>query len=275
MKNLPAIRAVRFAAATIIMTLLAAACATSPTGRTQFIAVPDSQMNQMGITAFDKMKTSDKLSRDAKKLGTARCVVDSLVAQLPANFPRYAWEVQVFQDDNPNAFALPGGKVGVNTGMWKVAKNQDQLAAVIGHEIGHVIARHGAERVSQQLAAGVTMEAVGAYSGARTSPENTKMILSGLGLGAQLGVLLPFSRTHESEADVIGQEMMARAGFDPQAAVALWQNMLQASSGGRTPQILSTHPDPQNRIRILGERAPSLRSQYEVARSQGKAPSCG
>ena len=182
--------------------LLLGGCVTSPTGRSQLIAVSDAQMDQLGASAFERMKQSDKLSRDAGKLATARCVVDALRVALPPAGQRVAWEVQVFDDANPNAFALPGGKVGVNTGMWTVAKTQDELAAVLAHELAHVLSRHAAERVSQQMAAGVALEAAQAYSGERTSPENTRMLMGALGLGAQLGVMLPFSRAHETEAGV-------------------------------------------------------------------------
>lgn len=255
--------------------LLLAGCATSPTGRSQFIAVSDVQMDQLGATSFEQMKQSDKLSRDAGKLATARCVVDTLKPGLPASAQRTAWEVQVFEDANPNAFALPGGKVGVNTGMWTVAKTQDELAAVMAHELAHVISRHAAERVSQQMAAGVALEAAQAYSGSRTSPENTRMLMGALGLGAQLGVVLPFSRVHETEADVLGQRIMAEAGFDPEGAVRLWQGMIaKAGSTGRSPQILSTHPDPQNRIAALQARVPALQPVVAQARANGRRPAC-
>mgnify|MGYP002780861282 CR=1 FL=1 len=258
----------------LLAALLLSACATSPTGRSQFIAVSDAQMNQLGATSFEQMRQSDKLSRDAGKRATARCVVDALVVALPANAQRTPWEIEVFADENPNAFALPGGKMGVNTGMWKVAKTQDELAAVLAHEVAHVLARHAAERVSQQMAAGVALEAAQAYSGARTSPENTRMLMGALGLGAQLGVMLPFSRLHETEADVLGQRIMAEAGFDPEGAVRLWQAMIAGSASGRTAQVLSTHPDPQNRIAALQARVAELRPVAEQARAAGRRPAC-
>lgn len=265
---------VRAAIAGLAFAALLSGCATSPTGRSQFIAVSDQQMDQLGATSFEQMKQSDKLSRDARKLATAQCVVDALKVALPPNGQRVAWEVRVFDDANPNAFALPGGKVGVNTGMWTVAKTQDELAAVMAHELAHVLSRHAAERVSQQMAAGVALEAAQTYSGSRTSPENTKLLMGALGLGAQLGVMLPFSRVHETEADVLGQRIMADAGFDPAGAVRLWQGMIGASGGGRTPQILSTHPDPQNRIAALQARVPDLQPVAEQARASGRKPAC-
>lgn len=250
-----------------------ASCATAPSGRSQLLLVSEAQMSQLGATSFEQLKRSDKLARDPVRLRQVQCVVRALTAGLPPS-GRVAWEVQLFDDPNPNAFALPGGKVGVNTGMFNVARNQDQLAGVIAHEIAHVIFRHAGERVSQQMAAGVGMQAIGAYTGSRTSPQNTRMLMSALGLGAQLGVLLPFSRTQEGEADIYGQQYMARAGFDPNGAVALWQNMLAASKGGRPPTILSTHPDPQNRVRALAANAPSLMDDYRAARTGGRAPNC-
>jgi len=258
----------------LLLSLLLSACATSPTGRSQFIAVSDVQMNQLGATSFERMRQSDVLSRDAGKRATARCTVDALVVVLPANAQRTPWEIEVFADDNPNAFALPGGKMGINTGMWKIAKTQDELAAVLAHEVAHVLSRHAAERVSQQMAAGIALEAAQAYSGARTSPENTRMLMGALGLGAQIGVMLPFSRVHETEADVLGQRLMAEAGFDPEAAVRLWQGMIAASGGGRVPQILSTHPVPQTRIAALQARVAELRPVAEQARAAGRRPTC-
>lgn len=251
-----------------------AGCATTPSGRSQLILMSDAQMGQMGSTAFDRMKATDKLSRDGAKQRYVQCVVGALVRELPPQYQRQAWEAQVFEDKNPNAFALPGGKVGVNTGMFAVAKDQNQLAAVIGHEIGHVIFKHANERVSQQSLAGIGQQAVGAYIGVKASSQTTQLVMAALGAGAQIGVLLPYSREHEIEADEFGQQLMARAGFDPQAAVALWQNMVAAAGSGRAPELLSTHPDPQSRIGALQQRAPSLAPQYQAARTTGKMPRC-
>ncbi|MFA5684880.1 MAG: M48 family metallopeptidase [Lysobacteraceae bacterium] len=254
---------------------LAAGCATSPTGRSQLLMMSDAQMSQMGIAAFDQMKTADKVSTDRAKHAYVACIVTALVAELPEQWRAQPWEAQVFAVDSPNAFALPGGKIGVNTGMLRLAENQDQLAAVIGHEIGHVIASHANERVSQSTLAEAGSAALAAYVGRNASPDAVKQYVALLGAGAQVGVLLPFSRKHESEADVIGQQLMARAGFDPAAAAELWRNMLEvARKEGRPPRLLSTHPDPEQRIEILQRKAPELRADYEAARRQGRAPRC-
>ncbi|KAF1686830.1 peptidase [Pseudoxanthomonas broegbernensis] len=259
------------AAATV---LAGCATTTSPTGRKQYMAYSDSQLNQMGAQAFTEMKTQQKTAASGQQDGYVQCVVKALVRQLPADWQKLPWETAVFVDDSPNAFALPGGKVGVNTGMFKVAKNQDQLAAVIGHEIGHVYARHTNERVSRQAATSTGLAVVGALAGARYGQGASDMVAQGGGMAAQLGLLLPFSRVQETESDQIGQQLMAQAGFDPAQAVDLWQNMV-AASAGRTPEWLSTHPDPQNRIQALRQRAPALQPAYQAARQGGQAPRCG
>ena len=259
----------------LLATALLAACATAPSGRSQLLLVSDSQMDQMGIAAFDKMKASDKLSRDARKSAYVDCVVAALTAELPDPWRQEAWDAQVFAIDSPNAFALPGGKIGVNTGMFDVAKNQDQLAAVLGHEIGHVMSRHANERVSQSTLAQAGSGLVAAYVGRNSSPDQVKQYVALLGAGTQVGVLLPYSRLHETEADRLGQQLMARAGFDPAGAAALWQNMIAASGNGAgPPRLLSTHPDPAARAADLAASAPGLTSVVQAAHAAGKRPRC-
>lgn len=266
----------RIAALIILGAMALAGCATSPTGRNQLLLMSDAQMNQLGALTFDRMKTTDKLSRDPRRSAYVSCVVRALTAELPQDWRNLPWEAQLFAIDSPNAFALPGGKVGVNTGMFDVARTQDQLAAVIGHEIGHVIARHSNERVSQSQLAQVGSAAVGAYVGRNSSPEQVQQYVALLGAGTQVGVLLPYAREQERESDVVGQQLMARAGFDPAQAGALWRNMIAASDGQARPaRLLSTHPDPAARAAELDRRAPALRPEFESARAAGKRPQCG
>ena len=247
-------------------------CATTPSGRSQILLVDDKQMNALGIESFNQLKGQGKLSNNAAYRRYVGCIADALVAQLPAEWRNLPWEFQVFEDPSANAFALPGGKVGVNTGMFQVAETADQLAAVIGHELSHVTYRHGAERFSQQILAqtGMTVAAVAANAKA---PENSRLIVGALGAGAQVGVLLPFSRKHETEADLEGQRLMARAGFDPAAAPALWQRM-QAQGGNRSPTFLSTHPNPSGRIAALQQGLAESQLLYRQARSAGRTPNC-
>lgn len=255
---------------------LVAACATttSPTGRTQRVgAISQAQLDQMGAKAFEEAKSKQTVSNDARQNAYVRCVVSSITKQLPQGW-QANWEVALFVDKSPNAFALPGGKVGVNTGIFTVAKNQDQLAAVISHEIGHVISRHHDERITRQMSSQVALNILGSLVGARYG-EGAASATGQLGGAAlQTAFLLPGSRTQESEADVVGQRLMAQAGYDPRQAVNLWQNMIAASSS-QPPQWLSTHPNPQARIQELSARAGSLVPVYEEARAAGRTPKCG
>lgn len=255
--------------------VLLAACTTTPGGRSQLLLVSDSQMNQMGVTAFDQMKANDKLSVVPAKSAYAQCIVDRLVAELPEEWRRLPWEAQAFAIAEPNAFALPGGKVGINTGLLRVATTQDQLAAVLAHEVAHVTHRHAGERVSQQQLAQTGLALANAYAGRNASSQEVDLLMAAIGAGVQVGVLLPFSRAHESEADLAGQQLMARAGFDPAAAPSLWRAMREASSGqGRTAQILSTHPNPGQRIETLQANVGRLRADFEQARAAGRRPDC-
>lgn len=256
--------------------LLMQACATSPLGRKQFILIGDAEMNKMGIASFQKMKTSGKVSNDRSAFRYVSCIANSIINELPPQWRNNQWEVVVFDDDSANAFALPGGKIGVHTGLLKVAKNQDQLATVIGHEVAHVLSRHGAERVSQQMGLQVALAATDAMSRNRMESQNQqRTLMSLLGLGAQVGVLLPFGRKHETESDLFGLDLMAKAGFDPRQSVPLWQNMAAASGGKKPPQFLSTHPSPQNRIQQLQQRMSQAMSLSVQARQSGKTPRCG
>lgn len=250
----------------VVTALLLGACATSPTGRQQLMLVSNDQMQEMGVTAFKQMKQKLPVARGAEVNQYVTCVANAITRQLPGR-ARDQWEVVVFEDDSANAFALPGGKIGVHTGLLDVAKNQDQLAAVIAHEVAHVLAEHGAERVSQQFATRAGLDLAGAAA------NGNQQLMGLLGLGAQYGILLPYSRTQETEADIYGLELMAKAGFDPRASVQLWQNM-KASGGASPPEILSTHPAPDTRIQDLRNRMSRVMSYYNEAVTKGITPDC-
>lgn len=259
------------------LTALLAGCATttSPTGRTQVVgAVSEEQLAQLGAQAFAETKSKTRQTTDSRQSAYVRCVVQRVVEQLPPDWQRVGWETAVFVDDSPNAFALPGGKVGVNTGIFTVARNQDQLAAVVAHEVGHVYSHHHNERITKQMGAQGALQVLGALAGSRYGEGAANAVVQGGGVAAQTLLLLPNSRTQESEADVVGQQLMARAGFDPRQAVNLWQNMI-AASRGRPPEWLSTHPNPETRIQELSNRAASLVPVYEQARAGGRTPKCG
>ncbi len=258
----------------IALAVSSCATTTSPTGRRQVVgAVSQQQLNQLGAQAFAQMKAQKPQTRDSREAAYLRCVVNAVVRELPAG-AQSGWESAVFVDREPNAFALPGGKVGVYTGIFTVARNQDQLAGVVAHEIGHVVSRHHDERITRQAGASTLLQIGGALLGSRYGQGAANAAVQGGSILAQTGFLLPGSRAQESEADVVGQQLMARAGFDPRGAVSLWQNMI-AAGGNRPPQWLSTHPDPQARIGELRARSESLMPTYEQARASGRRPNCG
>ena len=261
-----------------LLLLCAVACATSPTGRRQLVLYSDEQLAQMGAASFDQQKQEIPVGTSTSEKRYVQCIADAILAQVdPEAVPSGPgpWEVIVFDSDQVNAFALPGRKIGVYRGMLRVAENSSQLAAVIGHEVGHVLARHGNERVSQQTAAQLSQTAVAAtVASADMSSSTGQLIMAGFGLGAQYGVLLPYSRTHESEADLIGLELMAKAGFDPRESVTLWQNMAKASGGQAPPELASTHPSNQTRIADLQANLPAAIELEKLARAAGYRPGC-
>ncbi|MDE2149838.1 MAG: M48 family metallopeptidase [Gammaproteobacteria bacterium] len=253
------------AASAALLGLLLAGCATSPLGRPQLKLYSDQTVGRMGLQTFQQLQKKTPLSTDARLNAFVNCVAGQLTAQTGY---RANWQAKVFQSDEINAFALPGGEIGVYSGLFKVVENQDQLAAVLGHEIGHVIAGHVNERLSDQALTQVALTAAGA-SGAG---QGTMALM---GLGAQVGILLPFSRTQESEADLIGLDLMSRAGFDPRQAVVLWQNMQQATAGKAPPELLSDHPADARRIQQIRARLPQDLPIYRQARAGGRQPDCG
>jgi predicted Zn-dependent protease len=249
-----------------------AGCATAPeTGRSQLLLVDSDQEAKLGLQAFQEIKSETPISRDPKKNAQLQSV-GKRIARV-AKLPNARWEFVLFDDPKqPNAFALPGGKVGIYTGILPITKDDAGLATVIGHEVAHAAARHGAERMSQGLAVqvggGILSAALGAsgYGGATQD-----LAMQAYGVGAQLGVMLPYSRTQELEADRIGLLYMARAGFDPREAIAFWQRFqaYKAKSGGRTPEFLSTHPLDDNRIAQLQKFLPQALAEYERAKARG------
>ena len=256
----------------ILITVLAAtltACATSPLGRNQFLLMPEDQMSEMGATAYEQIKQETAVSGDSRQTAYVRCVANAITTTLA---DKQSWEVNLFEDPSANAFALPGGKIGVNTGLLKVAKNQSQLATVIGHEIGHVQAHHSNERMSLEYATQNGLGLIGAIAGQDTAVKQG--VFAALGLGAEYGVALPFSRKHEAEADIIGLQLMANAGFDPRESINLWINMA-ASNGGEPPEFMSTHPSNSTRINGLESRLPEVMPLYNKAKAAGRNPSCG
>jgi len=250
----------------ILVTALASGCATSPTGRSQLVLMPDSQMDQMGLQAFTNIKDETPVERNRTTNSYVQCVGKAITREVGGN-----WEIVVFSDDAANAFALPGRKIGVNTGLLKVAENQHQLATVLGHEVAHVLSQHANERVSQQFAVDQGLGLINAVASPQSATGQTLMGL--LGVGAEYGILLPYSRVQESEADILGLDLMAKAGFDPRESVKLWVNMGKVG-GGQPPEFLSTHPSDRTRISGLNAHMPVAQNLQNKARQAGKRPAC-
>ncbi|MCF7970507.1 MAG: M48 family metallopeptidase [Methylococcaceae bacterium] len=254
--------------ALLICTLpLLSACATSPLGRSQLILMPDTDVNAMGVQAFTQMKQKQPTSKNETENNFVNCVADALLKEVGGD-----WEVVIFEDKTLNAFALPGNKIGVHTGLVNLVDNADQLAAVIGHEIGHVQAHHGNERMSQEMAVQQSLSITQAIFAPQSALGQTAM--GALGLGAQYGIMLPYSRLHESEADIIGLNLMAKAGFNPQQSVNLWIKMGQASEGQKPPEFMSTHPASSTRINDLEKNMPQALQTQQAALAAGKRPEC-
>lgn len=213
-------------------------------GRSQLILVDDGALQQASLASWSQLLKKEKISKDAAMNARLQTVSKRIVAA--AGMGDKPWEFVLFDNPQPNAFVLPAHKVGVNTGLFKIVKNDDQLAAVIGHETAHVIGRHAAERYSQTVAAQVGLQ-VATQS---TSGNTQKAIANYGGLGAQLGLLLPYSRKHETEADLLGVDIMVKAGYRASESVALWKNMA-AMGKNAPPEFMSTHPSDKTRIDTL------------------------
>jgi predicted Zn-dependent protease len=256
----------------LLMSLIAllSGCDETPTGRKQLALLPDSTLAAYGAKTFADLKRTQPVETAPGPNRYVQCVAQSIINALPED--RGSWEVVVFRNPSPNAFALPGNKIGVNSGILKVASTQGQLAAVIAHEVGHLLADHANERLTQQLAVQGGLALVDLFS---EDPSTLKyqVLRKALGLGAEVGILLPFSRTHEKEADLMGLDLMARAGFDPRESFKLWENMAVASKG-RPVEFLSTHPSHETRLEELEEGMGSALKTYETERSRGIRPNC-
>ena len=251
----------------LITACLLAACVTSPTGRSQFMFLSDQQVNQMGLQAFNDLKQRKPINNNRTYNQLANCIARAITQETGGQ-----WEVVVFNDKTPNAFALPGNKIGIHTGMITLVDNPDQLAAVIGHEVGHVLAKHSNERASQQMAVSQGMSLIQAVSAPQTALGQTAIGL--LGVGAQYGILMPYSRIHENEADRMGLNLMAKAGFDPRQSIGLWQKMEQASQGRQPIEFMSTHPSHATRIQDLEQHMPEAMGLFQQAQAMGKQPHC-
>lgn len=219
---------------------------------------------RLGADAWNEVRRTSRPANNPQLKQVVGTVSARIIQATGAEGRGLPWEYELFENDEANAFALPGGKIGVNTGIFKVAKNEDQLATVLGHEVRHVTGHHGAQRYQKQMMTGAGLQLASLALGAG-NVQGANEIMSLLGAGAQVGIILPFSRDNETEADMVGLEYMAAAGFNPRESVPFWQNMMAAGGGGRGPSFLSTHPAGQDRITNL------TRKIQEIEARRGKA----
>lgn len=265
-------RSFKLLLAIVFIAAVFAACSTSPTGRTQIIWKSDAEMEAQAAQAFNAMRASAPLSTHRAKIDFVGCVAQAVVEVLEPPYSDIEWELAVFDEKSVNAWAMPGGKIGVNIGILEVTENQHQLASVMGHEIAHVTARHSNEKASRASLTGIGIEALavilgGGYTGGAYTASQV------MSAGAAFGLSLPHSRSQETEADIIGLRYMAKAGFDPRASVDLWQNMA-ALSKKSPPAFLSTHPTNESRIEKLISQWQETLPIYNQARADGKNPQC-
>ena len=259
----------------LLSALLLASCARVPiTGRSQFVLVGAGEVNKLSFDAYQDFMKKNKVSTNAEQTAMVKRVGSRIATAVEEFCARencadrlagFAWEFNLVESKDVNAWCMPGGKVVIYTGILPVAQTEAGLAVVMGHEIAHAIAHHGAERMTQNLATQYGLAIVdGALEG---QTENTRALVKVVaGAGAQLGVLLPFSRVHESEADRLGVTFMAMAGYDPREAPRFWQRMTEKSQGGQPLEFLSTHPSHATRIADLTRWAEEAVPHYEAAK---------
>ena len=252
----------------LLAVLLISACSTVPgTGRSQFTAIPEGQIQSMSFSQYADVIKKSKLSKDKKTTAMVRNVgvriaraVEDLLKEENVEM-EFDWEFNLIEDDKQaNAWCMPGGKIAVYTGILKYTQDEQGLAVVMGHEVAHALARHGNERMTAQL--GVAALSIGLAVGlSGHDPTTRNLFLGAFGAGASVGVMLPFSRSHETEADKLGLQLMARAGYDPNAAIPFWKRMGE-SGGQKPPEFLSTHPSNETRIRNIEEFLPEALMYY-------------
>lgn len=255
----------------IALAVVINSCKSVPlTGRSQLSLIPESEMVSMSLTSYDEFLNENKLSTNQQQTAMVKKVGKRVAAAVEkylkdngfeSYIENFNWEFNLVESDVPNAWCMPGGKVVFYTGILPYTQDENGLAVVMGHEIAHAVARHGNERMSHSML--VEFGSVAVATATQNEPEAMQAIYNqAYGIGSQVGVMLPFSRKHEYEADKMGLIFMAMAGYDPRSAVAFWQRM-SANSGG-TPEWLSTHPVDANRISALQSQMPEALKYYQA-----------
>jgi predicted Zn-dependent protease len=257
----------------VLVLLSVSSCSTvALTGRKQINLVPDSEMLSASSQQYDQFMKENKPSSDAEQTERVKRVgarIQAAVEEYARQNNRtqdlsgYAWEFNLVESKEVNAWCMPGGKVVFYTGIMPVCQDDNGVAVVMGHEVAHAVAKHGSERMSQQLVVQMGGTALGAELSSK--PQQTQQLwMSAFGAGAQYGLLLPFSRSQESEADHLGLIFMSMAGYDPHNAVTFWQRMAQATGGEKPPEFMSTHPADETRIKKIQDAMPEALKYYKA-----------
>lgn len=271
MKRKNLIQALKFPFVALIALSILVSCGSVPlTGRRQLNLVSDQQVIALSLQQYQEfIRTApvEKNTANAQMVARVGARIAGAVETFLKNngyqseLQNFAWEFNLVKDKSVNAFAMPGGKIVIFEGLLPVTQSEEALAVVVGHEVGHVVAKHANERISQQMA----MQYGGAIAGGLLGNSAAMQQLGGavFGLGAQYGVMLPYARKQEYEADELGLAFMALAGYDPRVAIPFWSRMSQSSQGGRPPEFLSTHPTDENRIANLQKIMPNILTYYQ------------
>ena len=252
----------------LLVIIITTSCSTTPvSGNKAFLLTSAKTENQQGDDAYKEILSKEKVITGTSQAKMVEEIGKRIAAV--ANQPDFQWEFKTLESAEPNAFCLPGGKVAVYTGIFKYAKNEAGLATIMGHEIGHAIARHGGQRMSQQMATNAAIAGLAIIGLSRLDDTKKTLVMAALGAGATYGIILPFSRKHETEADEIGLVLMAKAGYDPIEAVNFWDRFSKASDGKVPPEFLSTHPNSENRREHLRELQSKVQDKYEASSKLG------
>ncbi|MBJ90080.1 MAG: hypothetical protein CMO98_09495 [Woeseia sp.] len=249
------------------------ACSTTPTGRAQLTMKSEAVLAQEGARQMAMIRKNSPLVQDQATINYVACVANAIVEVLEGRDSAMYWELAIVNQPDVNAFVMPGGKIVVKSGILSVAQNQHQLAAVLGHEVAHVTANHANERATRGELASYGVEVLALILGGGYYNQ-TRGAYGAASTLNTLGIMNPFSRMQESEADLIGLEYMARAGFDPRESVELWQNMNSSSKTTKVPEFMSTHPSGETRIESMIEQLPQMLALYNQANAEGRNPDC-
>lgn len=255
-----------------IPAMLIASCTSTPTGRSQLVLKSDAALAQEGARQMAIIRENSPLVQDRATIDFVACVADAIVGTLEGEDAAMYWELAVVNQPDVNAFVMPGGKIVVKAGILSMTKNQDQLAAVLGHEVAHVTAHHANERATRSDLTSYGVEVLAIVLGGGYYNQ-TQGAYGALSTANTLGLLNAFSRQQETEADVIGLEYMAKAGFDPRESVELWKNM-NSAGGSKVPEFMSTHPSGDTRIESLIDEYPTALQLYNEAQAAGRRPDC-